>query len=73
MNLVLRPSQFGFLVITRAALAFGVGMLVANRISERRRRNIALTLIGIGAATTIPAIRTVRGSRREPPALREAI
>jgi hypothetical protein len=73
MNLVLRPSQFGFLVGTRAALAFGVGLLVASRIPEPRRRAIALTLIGIGAATTIPAVRTLRGSRTDAPALREAV
>jgi hypothetical protein len=73
MNLVLRPSQFGFLVATRAALAFGVGLLVANRIPEARRRAIALTLIGIGAATTIPAVRTLRSSRIDAPALREAV
>jgi hypothetical protein len=73
MNLVLRPSQLGLLVATRAALAFGIGLLVANRIREPRRRAIALTLIGIGAATTIPAVRTIRGSRIDAPALREAV
>lgn len=73
MNLVLRPSQLGFFVITRAALAFGAGLLVANRIPEPRRRAIALTLIGIGAATTIPAVKSVRGSRRDMPVLREAV
>jgi hypothetical protein len=73
MNLVLRPSQFGFLVATRAALAFGIGLLVANRIREKRRRAIALTLIGIGAATTIPAVRTLRDSRSDAPALRQAV
>ena len=73
MNLVLRPSQFGFFVVTRAALAFGVGLLVANRIPEPRRRAIAMALIGIGAATTIPAVRAVRGSRIEVPSLREAV
>ncbi len=57
------------IVATRAALAFGVGLLVANKLSDRRRRRIALTLVGIGAATTIPAamfaIRAVRRSDRE--------
>jgi len=72
-NLVLRPSQLGFFVVTRAALAFGVGLLIANRIPEPRRRAIAMTLIGIGAATTIPAVRAVRSSRVETPALREAV
>jgi hypothetical protein len=74
MNLVLRPSQFGFFVATRAALAFGIGLLVGSKIREKRRRAIALTLIGIGAATTIPAVRTLRDSRSDAPrALREAV
>lgn len=47
--------MFGFVVATRAALAAGIGLLVANRIPERRRRAIGLTLVSIGAATTIPA------------------
>jgi len=55
MNLVLNPPLLGFIVGTRAALAFGLGLLLADRIPESRRRRIALTLIGIGAATTIPA------------------
>jgi hypothetical protein len=47
--------MLGFVVATRAALAAGIGLLVANRIPERRRRAIGLTLVSIGAATTIPA------------------
>ena len=73
MKLVLQPSLFGFVVATRAALAFGVGLLVANRIPEPQRRVLALTLIGIGVATTIPAARGVLGSRTEARALREAM
>ena len=67
-SLVLSPPLLGFVVGTRAALAFGVGLLVAGRIPEARRRTLALTLIGIGAATTIPAAMAVfgrRGARRE--------
>jgi hypothetical protein len=65
MNLVLNPPLLGFIVGTRAALAFGVGLLVADRIPESRRRRIALTLISMGAATTIPAaIALVRGQER---------
>jgi hypothetical protein len=45
-------------------LAFGLGLLLADRIPESRRRQVALTLIGIGAATTIPAAISVLGSRR---------
>jgi len=64
-NFILSPPLLGFVVASRAALAFGVGLLVANRIPEPRRRKIALTLIGLGAATTIPAARLVFSSRKQ--------
>ena len=35
MSFNLKPRTFGFLVGTRAALAFGVGLLAASRIPER--------------------------------------
>jgi hypothetical protein len=60
----LDPPLLGFIVATRAALAFGVGLLVASHIPEPRRRGLALTLIGLGAATTVPAARALWGSRK---------
>jgi hypothetical protein len=66
MNIVLNPPLLGFIVGTRAALAFGVGLLVADRIPADRRRTVALTLIGIGAATTVPLAMEVLGRRRRP-------
>jgi len=62
-SLVLSPPLLGFVVGTRAALAFGVGLLVAGRIPESRRRATAMTLIGLGAATTIPAVKMLFRSR----------
>ena len=74
MKFVMKPSLFGFVIATRAALAFGVGLLVADRIPEDRRRLIGLTLVGVGAATTIPLVRAVLGHRSETPKqLREAM
>jgi len=64
MKFSLSPPLFGFIVGTRAALGVGVGLLLAYRLSRTQRRKIALTLIGIGAATTIPAIRGLLGSRQ---------
>jgi hypothetical protein len=61
-DLVISRRSLGFVVATRAALAFGIGLLVANRIPETRRRRIAAALIGIGAATTIPAAKLVFGN-----------
>jgi hypothetical protein len=62
-DIVLSPPMFGFVVVTRAMLAFGAGLLVSSRIPEARRRPIGLALIAIGAATTIPAARFVFGNR----------
>ena len=62
----LKPSSFGFLVGTRAALAFGAGLLVASRLPEDRRKQIGLALLGLGVATTVPAMRMLRRSRVEP-------
>ena len=43
-SLILSRPLLGFVVGTRAALAFGVGLLVADRIPEARRRTLALSL-----------------------------
>lgn len=64
-NVLLNMPAFAFVLGTRAALAAGVGLLIAGKLSERRRRAIGGTLVAIGAATTLPAAMTVvRGLRR---------
>ena len=55
---------FGFVVFTRAALAAGVGLFVADRVPPERRRIVGLSLIAFGAITTIPAVRWVSRSVR---------
>ena len=64
----LEPRSFGFVVGTRAALAFGLGLLAASRIPEGRRKRIGLALLGLGVATTVPAVRMLRRSRTAAPA-----
>ena len=57
--------QLGFIVVTRAALAFGAGLLVASQLEESERRKLGAALVGLGAITTIPAAMFVlRGRRR---------
>ena len=51
---------FGFVVATRAALAFGAGLLASAKIPEQRRRPLGLLLVAVGAATTIPAVAQIR-------------
>jgi len=56
---------FAFVVGTRAALAAGVALLVSRRLTDGQRRTAGAALVGIGAATTIPAMMSVlRGIRR---------
>ena len=63
IKLRLDPRLLVFVVGTRAALAFGAGLLLAERIPQPRRRAMGLALVAIGAATTIPAAMGVFGSR----------
>jgi len=69
-ELVLNPPLLMFVVGTRAAMAFGAGLLASERIPERVRRPLALSLLALGIATTVPAAMKVFGSsrRREYPA-----
>jgi hypothetical protein len=65
-NLVLNPPTFAFVVATRAALGVGIGLLLAGRLSESRRRAAGLALVGVGAATTVPAAwAVIRSFRRQ--------
>lgn len=56
---------FAFVVLTRAALAAGISLFLSGKLTGRQRRSLGATLVGIGAATTIPAVISVlRGIRR---------
>jgi hypothetical protein len=50
---------FAFVVATRAALAAGVGLLLSRKLTDRQRRTAGAALVGIGVATTIPAVMSV--------------
>jgi hypothetical protein len=55
--------QLFFIAATRGMLGAGVGLLIAGRLSRRKRRRIGTTLLAIGVATTVPAAFLVlRGS-----------
>lgn len=64
-KLELDPRLLFFVIGTRAALAFGAGLLLADRIPQPRRRTVGLTLVAIGAATTVPAAIGVFGGPAE--------
>jgi len=59
--------QFYFVVVTRAVLAAGAGLLLAERLRGDKRRRVGLTLVALGALTTLPAVIFLRqGIEREP-------
>lgn len=45
-------------------LGFGLGLLVAGRLPAQKRRTVGLSLVGIGAATTVPALTWIVRSAR---------
>ena len=47
-------AEIGMIVATRIMFAAGVLLLVADRISEKRRKEVAVPLILIGALSTAP-------------------
>lgn len=44
----------GYIIATRAVLAAGIGLLLANRLSPPRRRVLGTALVAIGTAATVP-------------------
>lgn len=62
-KLKLTPPRLAFVVITRAALGAGVGLLASSRLTARARRTVGLALVGLGILTTIPAARSVLAAR----------
>jgi hypothetical protein len=51
----------GLTVGTRAMLAGGIALLLADRLTVERRRAVGWTLCSIGAVTTIPLVWQIFG------------
>jgi hypothetical protein len=50
----LRLAELALLAGTRGLLGAGIGLLIAPRLSDVRRRDIGWTLFAIGVLTTLP-------------------
>ena len=46
-------------------LGAGIGLLLADRLSDQQRKSVGWTLVAIGALTTIPLGMIVFGRRRQ--------
>ena len=54
--------EFLFVVVTRAALGAGVGILASRKLSRRSRPKVGASLLTLGVLTTVPAVFLVRRS-----------
>jgi hypothetical protein len=66
---VSKPQLFA-VAITRVALGFGLGLLLAERIPASRRKRVGIGLLTVGIASTVPIASNVF-SEREPRLSRE--
>jgi hypothetical protein len=58
--------ELGMIAGTRAALGAGLGLLLADRLSDDQRRAIGWTLVMVGVVSTIPLATEVLGGLRSP-------
>jgi hypothetical protein len=59
----LRLPELALVAGTRGLLGAGIGLLLADRLADDRRRNLGWTLVAIGALTTLPLIALVFSHR----------
>ena len=55
--------EIGLVAMTRGMAGAGIGLLLAERLSPQTRRAVGWTLLGVGAATTIPILLSFLGNR----------
>ena len=52
---------------TRVALGVGIGLLLADKLTDNERRAAGWALVGVGALTTVPLAMNVLGKGEAPP------
>jgi len=57
--------ELAFIAATRGLAGAGLGLLLADTLNPAARRTIGWTLLGIGAATTVPIAISVLRHRNE--------
>jgi hypothetical protein len=51
---------------TRVALGVGIGLLLADKLTDNERRAAGWALVGVGALTTVPLAMNLLGNREAP-------
>jgi len=49
-------EQIGLIAATRGLAGAGLGLLLADKLPEKRRKSIGLKLLLVGALTTLPLV-----------------
>jgi len=62
----LRLPELALVAGTRGLLGAGIGLLLADRMSDDRRKGVGWTLVAVGVLTTLPLAMLVFGRRRRP-------
>jgi hypothetical protein len=58
--------ELGLLASTRGMLGAGIGLLLANRLTQEQRKAVGWTLVLVGIVTTVPlAFEVLNSSRRK--------
>lgn len=55
--------EVGLIAVTRAVLGLGVGLLIASRLSERKRTTVGRIALAIGLLSTFPLVADVLSRR----------
>jgi len=63
----LRLPELGLVAGTRGLLGAGIGLLLADKLSDERRKGIGWALIAVGVLTTLPLAMIVYDRRRRQP------
>jgi len=66
-KLELTLPELGLIAGTRGMLGAGVGLLMADRFNDDKRKAIGWTLLAIGAISTIPLAIEVLGKKQNAP------
>lgn len=61
--------EIGLIGGTRALLGAGIGLLLADKLSDDQRRAVGWTLIAVGVITTIPIAAELIGKGEEHPSV----
>ena len=59
--------EIGIIAGTQAAAGAGIGLLLADRLSDDQRRAIGWTLLAVGAVTTVPIVVQLLNSQHTEP------